>query len=137
MRTYNQIHRTDKYSQHSSIIWPVWLNVWVFIYKVSGCGFASHCSHLNFIYRTCFEQGVPWHSGNDIVWIHAETYMWHDMKIQSNALYRYVLTAQLNQLASLAKWLSVCLRTKWFWVCVPLQSLTTKLFHKFNFKIPI
>ena len=22
----SQIHRTDKYSQHSSIIWPVWLN---------------------------------------------------------------------------------------------------------------
>ena len=26
IRTYNQMHRTDKYSQHSSIIWPVWLN---------------------------------------------------------------------------------------------------------------
>ena len=25
-RTYNQMHRTDKYSQHSSIIWPVWPN---------------------------------------------------------------------------------------------------------------
>ena len=25
-RTYSQMHRTDKYSQHSSIIWPVWLN---------------------------------------------------------------------------------------------------------------
>ena len=24
--TYSQIHRTDKYSQHSSIIWPIWLN---------------------------------------------------------------------------------------------------------------
>ena len=24
--TYSQMHRTDKYSQHSSIIWPVWLN---------------------------------------------------------------------------------------------------------------
>ena len=26
IKTYNQMHRTDKYSQHSSIIWPVWLN---------------------------------------------------------------------------------------------------------------
>ena len=26
-------------------------------------------------------------------------------------------------MASLAKWLSVCLRTKWFWVRVQLQSL--------------
>ena len=25
-RTYSQMHRTDKYSEHSSIIWPVWLN---------------------------------------------------------------------------------------------------------------
>ena len=24
--TYSQMHRTDKYSQHSSIIWPVWVN---------------------------------------------------------------------------------------------------------------
>ena len=26
IRTYSQMDRTDKYSQHSSIIWPVWLN---------------------------------------------------------------------------------------------------------------
>ena len=24
--TYRQMHRTDKYSQHGSILWPVWLN---------------------------------------------------------------------------------------------------------------
>ena len=24
--TYSQMHRTEKYSQHSSVIWPVWLN---------------------------------------------------------------------------------------------------------------
>ena len=26
--------------------WPVWLNSWVFIYKLSSCGFVSLCSHL-------------------------------------------------------------------------------------------
>ena len=26
IKTYSQMHRTDKYSQHSSIIWPVWPN---------------------------------------------------------------------------------------------------------------
>ena len=26
IRTHSQMHRTDKYSQHSSIIWPAWLN---------------------------------------------------------------------------------------------------------------
>ena len=34
-----------------------------------------------------------------------------------------VLTTQLNHLASLAKWLSVRLRTKWLWVRVPLQIM--------------
>ena len=46
IRTYSQMHRTDKYSQHSSIIWPVRLNGRVFFYELSGCGFKSSCSHL-------------------------------------------------------------------------------------------
>ena len=37
-----QIHHTDKISQHSSIVWQVWLNGWFFVYKVSSCGFQSH-----------------------------------------------------------------------------------------------
>ena len=44
--TYSQIHRTDKYCQHSSIIWPVWLNGLVFHYELSSCGFESRCCHL-------------------------------------------------------------------------------------------
>ena len=40
------------------------------------------------------------------------TRRWHDKNIQSNAPYRQVLITQLNHLASLAKWLSVRLRTK-------------------------
>ena len=47
-RTYSQMLRRDKYSQHSSIIWPIRLNSWVFLYELSGCGFESSCSHLNF-----------------------------------------------------------------------------------------
>ena len=82
-RTYSQMHRTDKYSQHSSIIWPIWLNGWVFVYELSGCGFESRCSHLNFRFRACFEQGVPWHSGKYKVWIHSETRTWHDKNIQT------------------------------------------------------
>ena len=42
-RRYTQMHRTDKYSQHNSIIWLVWLNGWVFVYELSGCGFESSC----------------------------------------------------------------------------------------------
>ena len=45
-RIYSQMYHTDKHSQHSSIIWPVWLNGWVFVYKLSGCRFESHCSHI-------------------------------------------------------------------------------------------
>ena len=83
--TYSQMHRTDKFSQHSSIIWPAWLNGWVFVYELSGCGFESSCSHFTFRFRACFEQGVPWHSGNYRVWIHSETRTWHDNNIQSNS----------------------------------------------------
>ena len=42
-RRYTQMHRTGKYSQHNSIIWLVWLNGWVFVYELSGCGFESSC----------------------------------------------------------------------------------------------
>ena len=80
--TYSQMHRTDKYSQHSSIIWPVWLNGWVFVYELSGCGFKPRCCHLNFRYGACFEQGVPWHSDIYREWIHSETRTQHDNNIQ-------------------------------------------------------
>ena len=63
-KTYRQMHCTNKYSQHSPIIWPVWLNGWVFVYELSGCGFVSPCSRLSFRYHACFEKGVSWHSGN-------------------------------------------------------------------------
>ena len=63
-------------------IWPVCQTGWVFVCELSGSGFKSSCNHLNFRFRTCFEQGVPWHSGNYRVWIHCETRTWHDKNIQ-------------------------------------------------------
>ena len=48
------------------------------------------------------------------MWVHSESRTWHDNNIQSNASYRSVLTTQSNNLNSLAKWLSIRLRTKWF-----------------------
>ena len=51
IRTYSQLHRTGKYSQHSSIISGVWLNGWVFVYELSGSGFESRGSDL----KICFE----------------------------------------------------------------------------------
>ena len=56
----------------------VWLNGWVFVYKLSGCGFKSCCCYLNFRYRACFKQGVPSHSGNYRVKIHSEMRMWYE-----------------------------------------------------------
>ena len=88
IRTYSQMHLTDKYLQYSSIIWPVWLNGWVFVYKPSSCGFESCYSHLNFRYCAFFEQRVPWHSGNYGVQILSEMRTWHDKNLQSNAPYR-------------------------------------------------
>ena len=55
----------------------------MFFYELSGCGFEYSCSHLNFRFRACFEQGVPWPSGNYRVWIHSKTRTWHDKNIQS------------------------------------------------------
>ena len=117
------MHRTNKYSQHSSIIWPASLNDWVFIYELSGFGFESCCRHLCFTVCVYFEEGIPWDSGKYKMWIHSETRTCHDKNIQLNALYRYVLVTQPNHLASLAKLLSVHLQTKWLWVWVQLQSL--------------
>ena len=87
-RTFSQMHCTDKYSGQSLIIWLGWPNGSVFTYELSGFGFEFSCSHLNFTFRACFEQGDPWHSRNYRVWIHSEMRTWHDENIQSNAPYR-------------------------------------------------
>ena len=70
--------------------WPVRSNSWVFVYELSGCWFECCGSHLNFRYRACFEQGVPWHSYNYRVWMRSKTRTWHDpMNIESNIVHFY------------------------------------------------
>ena len=122
IRIYSQLHSTDKYSEDSWIIWLNWPNGWVFVYNLSGSGFKSSCCHINFTLLACFEQRVPWHSGNYRVWTHSETRRWLDKNKQSIAPYKQVLRPQLNYLFGLAKWFSVHLRAKWFWVQVQFQS---------------
>ena len=86
--TYCQMHRTGKYSQHSLINHLASLaNGLVFVYELSGCGFESSWSHVNFRYHACFDQGVSCYSGNYRLWIHSEKRTWYD-NIQSNAPYR-------------------------------------------------
>ena len=111
----NQPYRKN-YSQHNSIIWPVWLNVRVFVCELSGYGFESRCSFLTCRCGACFKQRVPWHWSKYTILIHSETRTWLDKNIKSNAPYRKLLTTQPNHWANLAKWLSVRLKTKMFWV---------------------
>ena len=51
---YDKIMQSNSpYRQVLSIIWPVWLNGWVFVYELSGCGFESSCIHIkNFSYMS-------------------------------------------------------------------------------------
>ena len=50
IRTYSQTHCTDRYLQHSSIIWTVWLNGWVFVYELKRCEFSSSCFFFFFFF---------------------------------------------------------------------------------------
>ena len=57
------MNHKNKYSHHSSIILPVWLNGCVVIYELGGCVFESPWSQLNVRYGALLEQEVPLHSG--------------------------------------------------------------------------
>ena len=108
IKTYCQMHHTNRHSQHSSIIWQVGLNGWVFVYELGGCGFQSRCNHLNFRYRACLSKQF--------------------LGIQATAECRFTLkqvcdmikNTQPKALASLAKWLCVHIGTKWLWIRIPL-----------------
>ena len=123
IRRSSQLHHTDKFSEHSSFIWSVWPNGWVFLCELTGSGFKCSWSHLNFTWRACFAKGVPWHWSNYRVDIFSEMHAWHDKNIQSIAPYRQVLKTQLTHFNRFSKWLSVRLRSKWFWVRFQLKSL--------------
>ena len=87
-----------------------WLNGWVFVYELSGCGFESSCSHLNF--RFCVFDQVPWYSGNDRVWIHSETRSWHDKNIQSFFLIFFMKTCFRLVLIHV-RFVLICIDSSW------------------------
>ena len=64
IRIYSQMYHTDKYSHHSSINWPVWLNAWVFAYELSACVLKSRFIILIFRFCDCFGQEGFWNSPN-------------------------------------------------------------------------
>ena len=53
--TYNQLHRTDKYSQQSSIICPTWLYGWVFVYELTQQTFQRR---FNVVFRLIWRRDV-------------------------------------------------------------------------------
>ena len=67
IRRYSRMHRTDKYSERSSVIWSVRPNDWVFVYGLSGSGFESICSHKNEIICLTTSFTIPlWKTGFDL-----------------------------------------------------------------------
>lgn len=103
IKVQESMYLTDKNSQNSSVVWPVWLISWVFLYEISSCVFQSHCIHLVFRYCTCGELGVSWNPGNYRLQIYSERTC-DLMKTLSQCVpYRKVLATQLNDLDSLAK----------------------------------
>ena len=109
--TQSQKHRADKSSQEFSIVWPVWLNSWVFVYKLSSCSFELRSWHLNFKYRDCFGQG-----GNYRVQTRSETPTWHN-----NNTYSPVITVHTLRKKEEIKTVSFLTRLHSF--LVPWRSL--------------
>ena len=84
-KTYSEMHLTDKYSQHSTVIWLIWLNGWVLVYELSGCGFESHYSHLNFRFWACLKQKVQSYQKNQaLLWIRKIYYTLTNLVIKNN-----------------------------------------------------
>ena len=67
-------HKHQFINKHSAIL----LNGWVFIYKLSGCGFKSHCCHLTLDVVPASSKEFLDIQANYRVWIHSETCTWHD-----------------------------------------------------------
>ena len=79
---------TVQISTHNTVQSFRQLSKWLSVHlRTKWLWFRSCCSHLNFRFGACFEQGVPWHSGNYIVWIQSKTRTWHDKNIEAYAPY--------------------------------------------------
>ena len=76
------MHRTDNYLQHSSIVWPVWLNGRVFVYELSGCGFESHCSHLKTLFLAVVLAPVPF-----LFYLHTFCFLYTKVKLTLVLIY--------------------------------------------------
>ena len=100
----------------------------MFIYELSDWGLKSRCCHLSLRYGTCISKDFLDIEANYGLWIHWKSRRWYCKK-QSNAPHRSVLTAQINNLDSLAKWLNFDLRRNWLWVRISLLSLKPQIWR--------
>ena len=87
---------------------------------LSGSGFESSYSHLNFRFCDCFKQGVLWHSGNYRVWIHSETLPWHDKNILPNVKVWYIYKTAYRIQAKDKKKSKL---TNFIWVTPKIQNI--------------
>ena len=84
---FTPVHCLGKNSQHNLIIWPAWLNGWMFVYKLDGWGFESYCCHLSSGMGLASSKDFLDNQANYRVFIHSEARTWHDNIIKLNTLY--------------------------------------------------
>ena len=101
----SQLYFPDKYLQHDSIIWPVFLND----YKLSGCWLESRCSHLiTYIAPVSRKEFLDIQATTDCRLTLRRVCDMIKFTVNWIISVNWIIT-QLNHLASLAKWLSVSL----------------------------
>ena len=120
-------------SCHSSIIWSVWLNRWVFVNELSGCGFEFRSNQTSDVAPASSKEYYDIHAKIQAVECGFTLKLVSDMKItysQTHHTDKY--STQLNHLASLAKWLNVGLQTKWLQFQIPLLLLKLEISHLYR-----
>ena len=68
----------------------------MFVYELSGCGFDSCWSHINFRYRVCFEQEFHWQPRDYRVWIHSKLPIGYDQNTPSPCHPCYIWVVYLH-----------------------------------------
>ena len=81
---HNTIRDSNVIQTHNHLVPKRTLNNFVKLVKWLTCVLSTYLYdiHLNFRYRTCFEKGISWNSGNYTMYIHSEMSTWHDNNIQ-------------------------------------------------------
>ena len=131
IRTYSQMHSTDKYSQHSSVIWSVWLNDWVFVYELSGCGLEYRWSHLNFIFCAWFEASISSRFRQlysvEALWNASVAWREHAIK----CMVQISTNNTTQSFGQFGKIIKCSFITNWLGIQIPFQSLKLQVLRLF------